>query len=128
MNNKGFSLTELLVTVALIGILASIGIVSYNGYVASAKKKEATTGLNSIYLGQSEYLAINKQFYIPSGGCGDQTAIINTNLFGGDSTLNNENYTFCITGSSSSYNATATSISNSTQVIEITNTGAKTNW
>ena len=36
--SKGFTLIELLVVVAIIGILASVGVVAYNGYTESAKK------------------------------------------------------------------------------------------
>ena len=40
---KGFTLIELLVVVAIIGILAAVGVVAYNGYTASAKKNALKT-------------------------------------------------------------------------------------
>ena len=45
---KGFTLIELLIVVAIIGILAGVGVPMYNGYMASAKVQSATTNHKNV--------------------------------------------------------------------------------
>ena len=47
-NKKGFTLIELLVVVAIIGILASVGVVAYNGYTSSAQRSASASNHNSV--------------------------------------------------------------------------------
>ena len=48
MNRKAFTLIELLVVVAIIGILAAVGVVAYNGYTKSAKINAAKSNHKTV--------------------------------------------------------------------------------
>ena len=47
-NNKGFTLIELLVVVAIIGILAAVGVTAYSGYTISAQQNASRTNHSTI--------------------------------------------------------------------------------
>ena len=56
-NLKGFTLIELLVVVAIIGILAAVGVTAYSGYTSGAKK--STT--KAIHANTMKYIAAEWQ-------------------------------------------------------------------
>ena len=80
---RGFTLIELLIVVAIIGTLAAIGTVAYNGYVGGAKKSAAQNSMQQIALQEQEYQSIYGDYFIQSGCTPDQdtTDAINTDLF-----------------------------------------------
>ena len=56
-NQKGFTLIELMIVVAIIGILAAIAIPNFMQYQLKAKSAEAKTNLGSIKTAQEAYKA-----------------------------------------------------------------------
>ena len=66
--SSGFTLVELLVVVAIIGILSAIGIVSYSGYTKSAKVSSTKSIMQQIALMQTEYLSNVGGYYVTTAG------------------------------------------------------------
>ena len=102
-NYRGFTLIELLVVIAILGILSTVGIVSYNGYTWSAKLKQAELSLNSLLLAQEEYSSNNGSYlYQPSSCNANSGAQIATALLDGKDNLTEQSWNFCFGGSSGS--------------------------
>ena len=55
--------------VAIIGILAAVGIVSYNGYLWSTKKTSAKNIMQQMSLAQTEYISNNGSYFESTGDC-----------------------------------------------------------
>jgi type IV pilus assembly protein PilA len=68
-STRGFTLVELLVVVAMIGVLAALAIVGYRKYVSSAGTSEAMAMMQLIRHGETQYKVDAMQF-IGCSGCG----------------------------------------------------------
>jgi len=59
---KGFTLIELMIVVAIIGILAAIAIPNFLRFQAKSKQSEAKTNLGGIFTAQTAYLSENNRY------------------------------------------------------------------
>jgi len=111
-DNKGFTLIELLVVVAIIGILAAVGVVAYSGYIDAAKRKSAENIMQQIGLAQTEHYSDYSVYYINAGTCSPDSGNsgdIETNLLGGSDLITKEiDFEMCIDQSKLPYLITAT--------------------
>ena len=125
--SSGFTLIELLVVVAILGILSSIGIVSYQGYVSGTRQKSIENAMQQISLAQTEEYS-NAGEYHTSDTCGDpseaSSKAIEKELFGGGDIITKESgYEVCIADEGTSYKIIA---SNGNKTITLSANGVWT--
>ncbi|PKO25694.1 MAG: pilus assembly protein PilE [Betaproteobacteria bacterium HGW-Betaproteobacteria-8] len=83
--HNGFTLIELMIVVAIIGIISSIAFPAYQDYVARGKITEATSGLSDLRVKLEQYYQDNRTYagYV-DGSCirtSDGKPAINSNSF-----------------------------------------------
>jgi type IV pilus assembly protein PilA len=64
---KGFTLVELMIVVAIIGILSAIAIPNFMKFQAKSKQSEAKTNLKAAYSAETTFLGANDQYGTFSG-------------------------------------------------------------
>jgi prepilin-type N-terminal cleavage/methylation domain-containing protein len=65
---RGFSLTELMVVIALVGILATLGVAAFRKEVAASKASEAIVVIQAIRAAQESYRAEHQGYLDVSAG------------------------------------------------------------
>ena len=97
-NSKGMTLIELLIVVAILGILAAIAVPAYVGQQKNSTKAEAATELEGLKMLEEMYFSENNSYAPSTGACAkdsDNVAAIQAVLPGFDPG-NNPKFSYCI--------------------------------
>ena len=79
MWNKGFTLIELVIAMAIIGILASIAYPSYLDYITRARRQDGQTALLELANQMEQYYANNNTYQTATIATGNPSDIQSSN-------------------------------------------------
>jgi type IV pilus assembly protein PilE len=69
MKNKGFTLIELMITVAIVGILAAVALPAYNNYSNRGKITDALAALGDYRVKMEQYFQDNRNYGTANAAC-----------------------------------------------------------
>lgn len=111
---NGFSLIELMIVIAILGIVAAVAIPSYQGYISGARLTEAQNNIAAIKLAEEEYFLENNTYFFTSAtGTNAQLATASGGLWTAQAGEGGVNFDYKVTGSGLNYVITATGQSGS---------------
>lgn len=105
--NKGFTLIELMIAVAVIGILASVALPSYSKYIARSKRAEARAEVLKAEGWMERYYTENNR-YSSTAAATTTNPTAFASLFGAVPKTGGANYNITLAVTSSTYTITAT--------------------
>lgn len=123
---SGFTLVELLVVVAIIGILASIAVPMYGDHVTRAQLVEAHAGLSDFRVRMEQYYQDNRSYIGTALGTCGASAPANATYFTYTCQAAAQTYTATATGVSSGRTANFVFTINESNTRQTTNT--KSGW
>lgn len=98
--SKGFTLIEVMITVAIIGILAAVALPAYTDYVKRGKTQEATSELANMRVKMEQYFQDNRTYagYVDASCVRAGVAILSGKYFTYACTTEADEYSLTATG------------------------------
>jgi len=131
--HNGFTLVEVMIVIAIIGILASVAYPSYQNYVMKSHRSDAQTGLSQLAQALERFYGVRYTYVGTGDSGGGATGAPISDVFSHTSTPfegSNTYYNLTLTASATDYTVTATPVGNQASdpcnTLTLAKSGAKT--